>query len=100
VLMYPSGGDAVNIRISSISIESASIARVVWSEGHGMDARQPGTTVDNLPAAMMNPGTSMILAETTFEYDSPLGFLLEEGVTLEHQAYRRSRLVDPIPRVS
>jgi hypothetical protein len=56
--------------------------------------------VDNLPAAMMNPGTSMILAETTFEYDSPLGFLLEEGVTLEHQAYRRSRLVDPIPRVS
>lgn len=100
VLMYPSNGDAVNIRISSIRIESASIARVVWSEGHGMDARQPGTTVDNLPAAMMNPGTSMILAETTFAYDSPLGFLLEEGVTLEHKAYRRSRLVDPIPRVS
>jgi Flp pilus assembly protein TadG len=100
VLMYPSGGDAVDIRISSISIESASIARVVWSEGHGMDARQAGTTVEDLPAAMMNPGTSIILAETTFEYESPLGFLLEDGVTLSHEAYRRSRLVDPIPRVS
>lgn len=100
VLMFPSSGDAVNIRISSISIESASIARVVWSEGHGMEARQPGTTVDDLPAAMMNPGTSIILSETTYEYDAPLGFLLEDGVTLEHQSYRRSRLVDPIPRVS
>jgi Flp pilus assembly protein TadG len=100
VLMFPSGGDAVDIRISSISIESASIARVVWSEGHGMDARQPGTTVDDLPAAMMNPGTSIILAESEFAYDSPLGFLIEDGVTLRHQSYRRSRLVDPIPRVS
>lgn len=99
VLMYPSGGDAVNVRVSSIDIESASIARVVWSEGHGMEARQPGTTVDNLPAAMMNPGTSLILSEAAYAYDSPLGFLLEDGVTLEHQAYRRSRLVDPIPRV-
>ena len=100
ILMFPSGGDAVDIRISSISIESAAIARVVWSEGHGMDERQPGTTVDDLPDAMMNPGTSIILAETTFEYESPLGFLLGEGVTLRHEAYRRSRLVDPIPRVS
>lgn len=100
VLMYPSGGDNVDIRISSISIESATTARVVWSEGHGMDARQPGTTVTGLPDAMMNPGTSMILAETEFEYESPLGFLLEDGVTLSHEAYRRSRLVDPIPRVS
>ncbi|HYD71918.1 MAG TPA: TadE/TadG family type IV pilus assembly protein [Candidatus Binatia bacterium] len=100
VLMYPSSGDAVNIRVSSIRIESASIARVVWSEGHDMEARQAGTTVSGLPAAMMNPGTSMILAESTFAYDSPLGFLLEDGVTLQHQAYRRSRLVDPIPRVS
>jgi Flp pilus assembly protein TadG len=100
VLMFPSGGDAVNTRISSISIESASIARVVWSEGHGMDARQTGTTVDDLPAAMMNPGTSIILAESEFAYDSPLGFLIEDGVTLRHQSYRRSRLVDPIPRVS
>jgi Flp pilus assembly protein TadG len=100
VLMFPSGGEAVDIRISSISIESTSIARVVWSEGHGMEARQSGATVDDLPSAMMNPGTSIILAETTFEYETPLGFLLEDGVTLRHQSYRRSRLVDPIPRVS
>ncbi len=99
VLMFPSNGDNVNIRISSIMIESASTARVVWSEGHGMDERQPGTTVTGLPAAMMNPGTSIILAETTYAYEAPLGFLLENGVTLRHEAYRRARLVDPIPRV-
>jgi Flp pilus assembly protein TadG len=97
VLMFPTGADDVDVRISSIMIESSSTARVVWSSGHGMDARSAGTTISGLPAAMMRQGTSVILAETSFQYESPLGFLLPDGVTLTHEAYRRSRLVDPIP---
>ena len=47
---------------------------------------------------MMTPGASVIMTETTYTYESPLGFLLPGAVTLSHDAYRRSRLVDPIPR--
>jgi Flp pilus assembly protein TadG len=100
VLMFPTSGDDVNLRITSIMIESTSTARVVWSEGHGMQALQPGNTVSGLPPAMMRPNTSVILAETSYAYESPLGFLLPDGLTLTHEAYRRARLVDPIPRVS
>lgn len=97
VLMFPTDGDGVQIRISSVRIQSSSTATVVWSRGHGgFSPRMENSTV-SLPAAMMTPGTSIIMTETKFDYRSPLGFLMPAPVTLTHNAYRRSRLVDPIP---
>ena len=85
---------------SSISIINASTARVVWSEGHGgMAARQAGTNVA-LDSRMMTVGSSVIMVESAYKYDAPLGFLFQNQVRMTHDAYRRSRLVDPIPRVS
>lgn len=100
VLMYPNAAGSMEIRISSISIVNASTARVVWSEGHGgMAARNVNTTV-SLDNRMMNVGTSVIMVESVYKYDAPLGFLWQNEVHMTHDAYRRSRLVDPIPRVA
>ena len=52
----------------------------------------------NTSSAFMVLG-GLILAESSYTYHSPLGFLFADGITLRHKAYRRSRLVDPIPRV-
>lgn len=100
VLMFPNPGTAVNVRVTSVRIVNANRAEVVWSEGRGMSARTPGETVDDLPPQMMQPGSSLIWTETEFPYRSPLGFLNDGTSTFRHDAYRRSRLVDPIPRVS
>ena len=54
----------------------------------------------SLPAGMMQVGSSVIVAETIYSYRSPLGFLSNGSFTLTHNAYRRSRLIDPIPRVA
>lgn len=97
VLMVPDDDTGLNVRISSISIESATTARVVWSEAYGMSVLAEGGTVD-LPDAMMEPGTSIIIAETDYSYEAPLGILFTGAVHLDHTSYRRSRLVDPIPR--
>jgi len=99
VLMYPNDPSNISVRITSVSIVSPTSAVVVWSEGHGMTSRTTNSQV-TLPAAMMTPGTSVIYTETIYEYSSPLGFLLPGPVEMTHDAYRRSRLVDPIPRVS
>ncbi|MGQ0532171.1 MAG: TadE/TadG family type IV pilus assembly protein [Caulobacteraceae bacterium] len=100
VLMFPNDPASMEIRITSVSIENASTARVVWSEGHGgMSARQAGTTVSGLDPRMMTPGTSLIMAESVYKHNAPLGFLWQSEIRMEHNAYRRSRLVDPIPRV-
>jgi len=100
VLMFPNDSATMQIRITSVSITAANGARVVWSEGHGgMSARTTNSPV-TLPAAMMQNGTSVIMTETIYPYRSPLGFLAPGPVSMRHDAYRRSRLVDPIPRVS
>lgn len=100
ILMYPNDPGTMQIRITSVTIEDANTARVVWSEGHGgMSPRTTGSTV-TLDDRMMTPGTSVIMAESEYSYDAPLGFLFQDQVEMTHSAYRRSRLVDPIPRVS
>lgn len=99
VLMYPNNVADIKMRITSVRIVNSTTATVVWSEGHGMTARTNNSSV-TLPAAMMTPGTSVIMAESIYVYRSPLGFLLPGPVNMRHDAYRRSRLVDPIPRVN
>jgi Flp pilus assembly protein TadG len=100
LLMYPNSAGAMQIRITSIRIINSSTAQVVWSEGHGgMSARQPGSNVA-LDSRMMTPGTSVIMTESSYLYRAPLAFLYRGDVNMTHTAYRRSRLVDPIPRVS
>ena len=97
VLMAPDSATDMKARITSIEVVSSNSAQVVWSEGHGMSAYSNGASFD-LPADMMLPGTSVILAETQFDYEAPLGILFTGSMRFEHTAYRRSRLVDPIPR--
>lgn len=97
VLMFPNDGADVQARVTSVSIVNSTTARVVWSEGHGMSALTVDSTVA-LPAAMMTPGTSVIMTETIYPYSAPLGFLFAGSIDMRHTAYRRSRLVDPITR--
>lgn len=100
VLMYPNDSGTMGMRISSISIENAATARVVWSEGHGGMAGRPNGSTVALDNRMMTVGTSLIMVESSYRYDAPLGFLFQNQLNMTHNAYRRSRLVDPIPRVA
>lgn len=101
VLMFPNNPATMEMRVSSVSITSATTASVVWSEAHGgATARQPGTNVTGLDSRMMVPGTSIIMAEAVYKYRAPLAFLFQNEVRMTHNAYRRSRLVDPITRTS
>lgn len=98
ILMFPDPSLTMDIRVTSVSIINATTAQVVWSEGrNGLGPLSAGASVQ-LPQEMMTPGTSIIMSEARYEYTPPVGFLFVGGTTLEHTAYRRSRLVDPIPR--
>lgn len=99
VLMYPNSAQGMQTRVTAIRVVSASSAVVAWSEGHnGLSALSANSPV-TLRAAMMQPGTSVVMTETIYPYTSPLGFITPSVMSLNHTAYRRSRLVDPIPRV-
>lgn len=98
LLMYPQGATSMRARLTCVSIDDASVASVVWSEGRNMSAHSSGSTI-SLPAGIGQPNTSVIFAEAEVDYESPLHFLVPGSFTLARSTYRRSRLVDPIPRV-
>jgi Flp pilus assembly protein TadG len=100
ILMFPDNGSGMAVRITSIRIVSSTEARVEWSEvrNSGFSALAKNTAV-SLPSPMMVPGSSIIRTETIFSYHPPLNFLFAATVPITHTSYRRSRLVDPIPRV-
>ena len=99
VLMFPDAATTMDIRITSVSVVSATNATVEWSEGHNLlDPLGEGDAV-TLPDGMMTPGSSVIMVDTVYHYKPPLRFLFPAaGVAMTHSAIRRSRLVDPIPR--
>jgi Flp pilus assembly protein TadG len=99
LLMYPGTDATMSERVTSINVTSATNAVVVWSEArNGLSPVAANSTV-TLPSQMMIAGTSLIRAETIYHYQSPLNFLFTGTVDFPHTVYRRSRLVDPIPRV-
>lgn len=113
-LMWPEPSAGLRARVTSITIEDSDTATVVWSEAHnGMTARTQGAEIE-LPDAMMIAGTSVVLAEVEYPYAPVLDFVFgpnglnhmlnpsaqtHGAFTITKETIRRSRLVDPIPRV-
>ena len=100
VLIFPENATPMSLRITSITIISATSAQVLWSEGHGMAARAVGESITGLPDEMMQPGSNIIMGEVEYPYSLPIGLVWDGEMTMRHTSYRRSRMVDPIPRVS
>lgn len=100
VLMFPKSSTPLRLRITSITIVDSETAEVLWSEGHGMTARSAGDVITGLDDAMMQPGTNIILGEAEYSYTPTVGLVLDHTMTLTGRSFRRSRMVDPIPRVS
>jgi len=97
VLMFPDTAAGMQARVTSVSIVSASSAKVVWSVGHGGMTPLVNNAAVTLPSGMMIPGSSIIMTEVSYPYTPPLHFLIAGSMNLDFTAYRRSRLVDPIP---
>lgn len=99
VLVFPETGANMDLRVTSVMISSATSAKVTWSEAHNHFAPLAVNASVTLPSEMMVPGTSVIMTEATDHYTPPLNILFNGQFALSHTAYRRSRLVDPIPRI-
>lgn len=97
-LMYPNASGPLKMRVSSIQIETATSAKVLWSEGaNGYSPRGKGSAM-TLPAGMMVPGTSVVIAESSYYYVPPIGVFLDIAINLDHIEYRRPRVADPVTR--
>ncbi|HZV84325.1 MAG TPA: TadE/TadG family type IV pilus assembly protein [Brevundimonas sp.] len=94
LIMKPFSTTPLKLRVSSIT-RTAGVAKVSWSRGQGMDPRAVNETVV-LPADLITDGQSIIMSEATYDYDSPVDYMMPNVTRFSHRYYLRPRTVEQI----
>lgn len=93
-LFQPYDVSTVQMRVTSL-VEKNGAAKVDWSKGRNMAARNAGDTVAVEPGVLPTSG-SVIMAEITYNYQTVLGFFLKDGLVLHETFFLRPRMSDTV----
>lgn len=93
LIMKPYSATPLKQRVTSVTKNSSGVAKVDWSRGSGMTKLTTGATV-TLPADIIANGESVIMSEATYDYDSPVDYLMPAITKFSHIYYLRPRTVD------
>lgn len=94
---FPSG--PLKMRITSISANGAGATTVDWSTGSGMSALGVGSAI-TVPSGVIAANQSVVKAEVSYTYTSPVNYVLPSPVTFTNAYYLRPRLSDKTTRQS
>lgn len=95
LIMTPYSTTPLKMRISSVTRDASGVAKVDWSRGDGMPALGSDAVV-TIPAGLIANGESIILSEASYDYRSPLRYLLQDMMVFRRTFYLRPRLVNKI----
>jgi Flp pilus assembly protein TadG len=104
-IMQPFTGSLASIRLTSIRFDALGRGYVDWSEaqGPGLTAHarckpaqtpivpNPGLGQIAVPAGLMVPNSSVVLAEVQFAYTPVIGYNITGTINLQDQLYTRPR---------
>ena len=90
-ILTPYDTTAIKITISSVVASSSNVTTVAWSSAYGgATARTVNSTV-TLPTGLTTAGSSVIMAEVTYSYVSPIAHFIVGPITMTETAYLRPR---------
>ena len=95
LVMQPFSSSPLKQRASSLTRDTYGVVRVDWSQGSGMTARSSGSTV-TIPDGLIEKGESVIMTEVTYDYDSPVDYLMPSVTRFTQTYYLRPRTVDKV----
>ena len=93
-ILSPFSTTGLQMRVSSLSPNSAGNLAVVWSCGSGMSKLSVGTT-KTIPISVSS-GDSVILSEVSYQFTSPLRYAIPNALTYSETYYLRPRQVSLI----
>ena len=83
---------SLNMRVSSVKVDSGGTAKVVWSRGYGASlTAKPVGAIITLPNNLISVGESVIMAESRYTFTSPLGQVLPTPLVFNRVYYLRPR---------
>jgi Flp pilus assembly protein TadG len=90
-ILNPFTATPLKMRITSVVADTNGIPKVSWSQGSGMTAMTGGATVTGFPPTLLQPGDSVIQADVSYSYTSPLGLTLPAPITFINTFYLKPR---------
>lgn len=97
-LLNPLDPDIAEMRVSSLVSDDRGTVTVAWSEGCGAEPRTLGSSVAELPAGIVPPNGSVVLAEVEYEYTSAIEYLPSAQRRLGDRFFLRPRRTEVISR--
>lgn len=97
-LLMPFSITPLKMRVSSVTANASGVVKVDWSDGNGMTAKTPGATWTGIPSGLIGANQSLIIAETSYAYDSPLKRWLPSTMTFTKNYYLRPRKITTVQR--
>ena len=94
-IIAPYNSNNLKITVSSVTIDSNSVAKIAWSKTLNGTARTVGSVV-TLPSALAVANTSLIWGEANYGYTPTMGYVITGTLTLSDQIYMRPRLSDTV----
>lgn len=95
LIMKPFEATTLAQRVSSVTRDNNGVAKVDWSQGNGMTALTNGATV-TVPAGLIANGESVIMSEATYDYASPVDYLMPPITRFSQIFYLRPRRVETV----
>lgn len=89
-ILTPFDTSAVKITISSVVADSSNKTTVAWSSTYKGTARTTNSAV-TLPTGLTTANTSVIMAEVTYTYTSPIATFITGPIVMTETAYLRPR---------
>ena len=94
---FPTSG-LLKMRVTSVTANSAGVAKVDWSDNSGWTDVADGSTWTGIPTGLIAAGESLIIAQTTYAYDSPIKKYVPNTLNFTETYYLRPRKIKTVLR--
>ena len=98
-IMEPFGSASLTVVVASVVADDENVTPVDWSDAYNGTAYAPGSPF-TLPPGLTTAGSSVIVAEATYTYTSPIGEYLTGGITFTNKYFLRPRRTSAVGRTS
>jgi Flp pilus assembly protein TadG len=100
-LLSPYSATNLGLVISSVEADQKGATKVGWSYAHGTGASAHGQGADfSPPPGLTEPGSSIIVAEASYQFTPTVGMYLTGVITLTGQAYFRPRCTHAVEKIN
>jgi Flp pilus assembly protein TadG len=93
MVMEPYASTTLKQRVTHMTMDAGGNLSIDWTSLSGMD---PATPRPTLPAGLIDPGESIVMAEATYDYDSPVDYMLPAVTQFSKVYFLRPRRSDKV----